>query len=67
MSGEDLVAALLRCAPALSNTQLMMAPSASSGIVEAATGRVLKDQGGHRIYFEVLDGTDIPRIFEIAR
>lgn len=65
MSGEDLVAALLRCAPALSNTQLMMAPSASSGIVEAATGRVLKDQGGHRIYFEVLDGTDIPRIFEI--
>ena len=33
MSGEDLVAALLRCAPALSNTQLMMAPERTPGII----------------------------------
>lgn len=65
LSGDDLVNILYQVAPCLRDTTLLLAPSASSGIVDEATGRVLKGQGGQRVYFAVQAGTDIRRVFEI--
>ena len=57
---DDLREQLIRAVPELADAPMMWRPSASSGIVNAATGEVLNGIKGQRIYIPVKDASLIP-------
>lgn len=64
LSPEDWRAALYDVWPALESAPHLWRPSASSCILHAATGEVLRGITGQRLYVPVADARDIPRTGE---
>lgn len=63
---DTLRAALLAAVPELETAPMAWATSASSHIVNSATGEELQGLRGQRIYIPVADATDIPRMGRVV-
>jgi len=59
---DELVAELRRAVPALGDTEMLWAPSASSYIINESTGQDHSGLRGQRLYIAVANASDIPRV-----
>lgn len=60
-----VIDALLTVFPLLQATSVVGALSASSNIYDLETNKELRGETGRRLFFAVVEGTDIPRVFGV--